>query len=56
MTAMTDSSDGPTIETNTITSSSVGMLMTVSVMRMITWSTTPPERPAIRPRIVPMTT
>ena len=56
MTATTEPRLGPTTDTKTITSSSVGMLIRVSVARMINWSTRPPNRPAIPPRIVPIMT
>ncbi len=49
MTAITDSRLGPTTDTKMITSSSVGMLRTVSVARISTWSTPPPKKPADQP-------
>ena len=56
MTATTLNRLGPTAATNTITSSSVGMLISVSTARMIRKSVRPPRSPAIPPRTVPITT
>ena len=43
MTAMTEIRLGPTTDTNTMISSSVGMASTMSVRRIRTWSTTAAE-------------
>ena len=56
MTATTEPRLGPMAATNTMTSSSVGMLIRVSVARMIRLSTQPPSMPASPPRIVPIVT